>query len=146
MQNHSNNYELSENAIKMTFFLISGQKIIIKRCARLNSQVSSTRTRTGACEYGAIHEITYTVKYLNPRDHYWRPSRRQEDVSEGKEGERYTMYVRYTFLCHNFGDMSSNVVLFRYPSRHDNRPCRRHGRRHFANMSPTRHTCLQIRT
>ena len=29
----SNNYELSENAIKMMFFLISGQKIIMKGCA-----------------------------------------------------------------------------------------------------------------
>jgi hypothetical protein len=34
LQNHSNNYELSKNAIKMTFSLISGQKIIMKRCAR----------------------------------------------------------------------------------------------------------------
>ena len=28
MQNHSNNYELSENAIKMMFFLISGQQMM----------------------------------------------------------------------------------------------------------------------
>jgi len=33
LQNHSNNYKLSENAIQMTFFLISGQKIIMKGCA-----------------------------------------------------------------------------------------------------------------
>ncbi len=44
-QPHSNNYELSENAIKMTFFLISGQKIIMKGCARRNSQVASTSSQ-----------------------------------------------------------------------------------------------------
>jgi len=37
----SNNYEPSKNAIKMTFFLISGQKIIMKGCARQNGQVTS---------------------------------------------------------------------------------------------------------
>ena len=41
LQNHSHNDELSENDIKMTFFLISGQKIIMKGCARRNSQVAS---------------------------------------------------------------------------------------------------------
>jgi hypothetical protein len=44
LQNHSNNYELSENAIKMTFFLISGQKIIMKGCARQNGQVASRQS------------------------------------------------------------------------------------------------------
>jgi hypothetical protein len=42
LQSHSNNYELSENAMKMTFFLISGQKIIMKGCTRIPGQVAST--------------------------------------------------------------------------------------------------------
>ena len=44
LRNHSNNYELSGNAIKMTFFLKSSQKIIMKWYACRNSQVASTAT------------------------------------------------------------------------------------------------------
>jgi hypothetical protein len=42
LQNHSNNYELSENAIKMTFCLISRHEGINNGCARRNGQVAST--------------------------------------------------------------------------------------------------------
>jgi hypothetical protein len=46
LQNHSNNYELSENAIKMMFCLISRHEGINNGCARRNGQFASTISGT----------------------------------------------------------------------------------------------------
>ena len=52
------------------------------------------------------------------------------------ELKKQSRYCRHLKTCR---DMSSNVVSFWPPGRHNIFLCRRHDQRHVADMSPTRH-------
>ena len=52
------------------------------------------------------------------------------------ELKKQSRYCRHLKTCR---DMSSNVMLFRPPGRHNIFLCRRHDQRHVADMLPTRH-------
>jgi hypothetical protein len=100
-----------------------------------NFSRKSMSRRHKTCEKRSQHTqfIPITADKFKSAQTYEYPSYHRVFVFELKKQSRYCRHLK---TCR---DMSSNVVSFRPPGRHNIFLCRRHDQRHVADMSPTRH-------